>query len=85
MRIRLRREGDGLDNGQDAAAEDDALDAELNALDEFERDALAEVGNISMGAALRPFNILNRKVSITVPSVSVSTFREVRKGTPFLV
>ena len=69
--------------GQEAAAEDAALDGEFDFLDDFEKDALAEVGNISMGAAATALsNILSRKVSITVPSVSVTTFREVRERYP---
>ena len=69
--------------GQEAAAEDAALDGEFDVLDDFEKDALAEVGNISMGAAATALsNILSRKVSITVPSVSVTTFREVRERYP---
>ncbi|NLY30337.1 MAG: flagellar motor switch phosphatase FliY [Firmicutes bacterium] len=74
---------DDADNREQDAAVDAALDGELDLLDEFEKDALAEVGNISMGAAATALsNILNRKVSITVPSVTVSTFREVRQRYP---
>ena len=43
-----------------------------------EVDALGEVGNISMGnSATTLFALLNRKVDITTPQVSVSTLRQV--------
>ena len=43
-----------------------------------EIDALGEIGNISMGnSATTLFSLLNRKVNITTPSVSVSTLRQI--------
>lgn len=52
-------------------------------LDELEKDALAEVGNISMGAAATALSsILDHKVSITVPAVSLTTTREVQERYP---
>jgi len=40
----------------------------------LEQDALAEIGNISMGSAATALSTLvNRKVSITVPKVYLST------------
>ena len=43
-----------------------------------EIDALGEIGNISMGnSATTLFSLLDRKVNITTPSVSVSTLRQI--------
>lgn len=43
-------------------------------LTEMERDALGEIGNISMGTAATTLStLLNRKVNITTPSVSITT------------
>ncbi|NLA58796.1 MAG: flagellar motor switch phosphatase FliY, partial [Firmicutes bacterium] len=76
-----RNEAD--DGQQRAAAQDAVLEEEFDVLTDLEKDALAEVGNISMGAAATALsNILNRKVSITVPSVYVTTFRDVREKHP---
>lgn len=73
------QEGTGTRNhgGNDTGTE------ELPDLDEMERDTLAEVGNISMGAAATALSTLvNRKVSITVPSVSVTTMAAVQERYP---
>ena len=52
-------------------------------LDELERDALAEVGNISMGAAAAALStLLNHKVWITVPEVITTTQAAVREKYP---
>ncbi|MEW6181681.1 MAG: flagellar motor switch phosphatase FliY [Bacillota bacterium] len=46
-----------------------------------EKDALGEIGNISMGSAATCLSeILNRKVSITYPRVSVSGYDDLVKG-----
>ncbi|MCL6557954.1 MAG: flagellar motor switch phosphatase FliY [Firmicutes bacterium] len=43
-----------------------------------EKDALGEIGNISMGSAATSLSeILNQKVSITSPRVSVTTLKEI--------
>lgn len=52
-------------------------------LTELEQDALAEIGNISMGSAATALSTLvNRKVSITVPKVYVSTPEAVASSYP---
>ncbi|NMB46752.1 MAG: flagellar motor switch phosphatase FliY [Firmicutes bacterium] len=57
--------------------------AELDDLDESEKDTLAEVGNISMGAAATALStILDRKVWITVPAVTLTTKEQVRENYP---
>lgn len=51
------------------------------ALSDEERDALGEIGNISMGSAATCLSeILNRKVNITYPRVSVSDYNELVKS-----
>jgi flagellar motor switch protein FliN/FliY len=52
-------------------------------LTEIERDTLAEIGNISMGSAATALStLINRKVTITVPDVSVDTFHGVQERYP---
>lgn len=51
------------------------------ALTETEKDSLGEIGNISMGtAATTLFTLLNKKVQITTPRVSVTTLKEMSEG-----
>ena len=71
------------DNGPSPEPPDEHGEVPLGELDELERDALAEVGNISMGAAATALStILDRKVSITVPSVTLTTTTEVQERYP---
>lgn len=52
-------------------------------LSEIEKDTLAEIGNISMGSAATALStLINRKVTITVPDVSLETFEQVRNSYP---
>lgn len=52
-------------------------------LDENEKDALGEIGNISMGtSATTLFTLLGQKVTITTPTVSVLTMEELAKQYP---
>jgi len=47
-------------------------------LDENEKDALGEIGNISMGtAATTLFTLLGQKVTITTPRISIVTMEEI--------
>lgn len=53
-------------------------------LDENERDALGEIGNISMGtSATTLFTLLGQKVTITTPRVSVMTIEELKEKYPY--
>lgn len=57
-------------------------------LDENEKDALGEIGNISMGtSATTLFTLLGQKVTITTPKVTVLTMDELAKEyeIPFVV
>lgn len=52
-------------------------------INETEKDALGEIGNISMGtAATTLFTLLGQKVIITTPKVDVTTMREISEQYP---
>lgn len=52
-------------------------------LSDMEKDALGEIGNISMGSAATTLSVLlGRKVSITTPRVSVDTLGSIRDHYP---
>ncbi len=55
-------------------------DSSIPELTEEEIDVLEEIGNIAMGSAATALNtILNQKVDITTPKVSVAPFAEIKK------
>ena len=82
-------------SGDDDAPADDAAPASDSSpgddeagISDLERDALGEIGNISMGGAATTLSVLlGRKVSITTPTVSVSNLRKLKEKypVPFLV
>ena len=52
-------------------------------LSDMEKDALGEIGNISMGSAATTLSVLlGHKVSITTPTVSVDTMNSIRNTYP---
>ena len=52
-------------------------------LSDMQKDALGEIGNISMGSAATTLSVLlGHKVSITTPSVSMSTMNSIRASYP---
>lgn len=58
----------------------DAPQAPNESLTNEEVDALGEIGNISMGtAATTLFTLLNKKVQITTPKLTITTFDELSK------
>lgn len=79
--------GDMLSQAEiDALLNGASLDSSANAepgsgdLNSQEIDALGEIGNISMGtSATTLFTLLNQKVMITTPQVTVSTWDEISK------
>lgn len=79
-----------LNGGGDSAAAPDApMPAESSpsqegdALTDIERDALGEIGNISMGSAATTLSVLlGHKVSITTPTVSVDTLSSIKDQYP---
>ena len=71
----MEAEAGSDDTGSDAISADVA---ESDMLTPEEKDALGEVANISMGtAATTLFSLVNRKVEISTPVVSVSTWDDV--------
>ncbi|MGE5676478.1 MAG: flagellar motor switch phosphatase FliY [Pseudomonadota bacterium] len=75
-----QEEIDALLRGDSAAAPLDSsssLDHQDSDLTNEEKDALGEIGNISMGtSATTLFTLLNNKVNITTPKVTVVTWEE---------
>ena len=67
-----------------AAASPDSSSSQLdNVLTEMEKDALGEIGNISMGSAATTLSVLlGHKVNITTPSVSVATMGIIQEQYP---
>jgi len=52
-------------------------------LTDMQKDAIGEIGNISMGSAATTLSILlGRRVSITTPRVSISTLNEIKAQYP---
>ena len=73
--------GDSNDNssGGDALSGDDSEEL----LSAMEKDALGEIGNISMGSAATTLStLLGHKVSITTPSVSVAPMNVIQQHYP---
>lgn len=72
-------DGAGESTETNASAESPALVD----LSDMEKDALGEIGNISMGSAATTLSVLlGRKVSITTPRVSVDTLGSIRDHYP---
>lgn len=75
-----QEEIDALLKGDNEVEEDKNLKQTLS---EEEIDTLGEIGNISMGtAATTLFTLLNHKVTITTPEVSVTTLNEIAMQYP---
>lgn len=69
-----QEEIDALLKGNDTSA-DNQSDSDMMQLTSEEIDALGEIGNISMGtSATTLFTLLNNKVTITTPKVTVMTW-----------
>ena len=52
-------------------------------LSDMQKDALGEIGNISMGSAATTLSVLlGHKVSITTPTVSIATMSSIRESYP---
>ena len=92
-----QEEIDALLNGGGAAAPSEAPPAEGDAgsssaadpsqfdgiLSDLEKDALGEIGNISMGSAATTLSVLlGHKVNITTPTVSVATMSIIQENYP---
>lgn len=70
-----------LDAGEPASEESPVVEDELideNLLTDVEKDAIGEVANISMGSsATTLFSLVNRKVNITTPVVTLAKWKNV--------
>lgn len=68
------------DSGSPTPVPEPDLSVELS---EFEKDALGEIGNISMGTSATTLStLLNKKVSITTPDVSLITGKQLQDNYP---
>jgi len=71
------------DTTDTAATTSDAVSPEGGKLSDMQKDALGEIGNISMGSAATTLSVLlGHKVSITTPSVSIDTMNMIRDHYP---
>ncbi len=71
---------DALLRGEPVAASPSPAGQDLS---DIEKDALGEIGNISMGTAATTLSVLlGRRVSITTPKVSISTLNEIKRQYP---
>ena len=80
--------GAASDSPAEGSAADSSPSSDDSGITDLERDALGEIGNISMGGAATTLSVLlGRKVSITTPTVSVSNLRVLKEKypLPFLV
>ena len=72
----------GGDSGSDSGGGDDTEKIE-GVLSDMEKDALGEIGNISMGSAATTLSVLlAHKVNITTPTVSVATMNIIKEHYP---
>ena len=72
----------GADQPAEAASDSSPSQME-DALSDIEKDALGEIGNISMGSAATTLSVLlGHKVSITTPSVSIDTMSIIKEHYP---
>ena len=70
-------------SAEPAPAGGDAPPAVADPLDDMQKDALGEIGNISRGSAATTLSVLlGHKVSITTPTVSMSTMAAIRESYP---
>ena len=70
----------GGDESSSGGGEEQSFDGILS---DIEKDALGEIGNISMGSAATTLStLLNHKVSITTPTVSVATMNIIQEHYP---
>lgn len=69
-------QGASADSGEPAAAgQKENKVPDVNLLTDVEKDAIGEVANISMGSsATTLYSLVNRKVNITTPTVSLATW-----------
>ena len=77
-----QEEIDALLRGDPASSPSNEMTAVAD-LTEIEKDALGEIGNISMGTAATTLSILlGKRVSITTPRVTVTTLNQIKNQYP---
>ena len=70
-----------LNGGDDRSAEASNANSNDDGLTEVEKDLLGEIGNISMGSASTAlYQIINQKVNITTPVVSVTNLKDIKES-----
>lgn len=75
--------GGGLGGGSDTSAADTSASDGGDVLSDIEKDALGEIGNISMGSAATTLSVLlGHKVNITTPTVHVDTLSVIKNQYP---
>ena len=75
-----QEEINSLLNGDSGKKDEDKSVNKDNVLTDIEKDMLGEIGNISMGSASTAlYQILNQKVNITTPVVTVTTLNEIKE------
>lgn len=75
-----QEEIDSLLNGGDSSQSEESVTTPTVELSDVEKDLLGEVGNISMGSASTAlYQIINQKVNITTPVVSITSLKEIKE------
>lgn len=75
--------GDDDDGGAEEEFNPDEPDDTSTLLSDLERDALGEIGNISMGSAATSLSaLLGHKVNITTPTVKIVTMKIIQDSYP---
>lgn len=76
--------GDSAPAGESESADAGSSSSQLDdVLTDMEKDALGEIGNISMGSAATTLSVLlGHKVSITTPTVSIATMGIIQEQYP---
>ncbi|MCR6513595.1 MAG: flagellar motor switch phosphatase FliY [Clostridium sp.] len=70
-----------LNGGDDRSAEASSANSNDDGLTEVEKDLLGEIGNISMGSASTAlYQIINQKVNITTPVVSITNLKDIKES-----
>ena len=75
-----------INNDANASTDSNKIDTEI--ITDIDKDLLGEIGNISMGSASTAlYQLINQKVNITTPVVSVTTLKERKEAfeTPNIV
>lgn len=83
-----QEEIDSLLNGGDDNTTSTKSEVDKSVLSDIEKDLLGEIGNISMGSASTAlYQIINQKVNITTPVVTVTTLKDIKDSfeTPTVV